>query len=257
MSASGLPELCEIQTRFHEAMLSSDDTALAPFVTAQGSVAARVAVYRTTVQSGLAEVLAAAFPIVRRVVGHGFFANLASTFITASPPALPQLLAYGGGFADFIAGHDVAKRLPYLAGVARLEWARNESYFAADASPLDPARLAALSPDVMAQTVLKLHPATRLITSNFPIHRIWEVNQPEVLDIPEVDMTEAQSALVSRKGHHIVIRPLALADTALVAAIASGTTLEEAADVAVGVDSAFDLQTALQNHFISGVFQNA
>ncbi len=256
MPASAHLDLSDIQRRFREAVLGSNDTPLTSFVNSDGLIATRIAVYRNTIQGGLLEVLVAAFPVTQRVIGPEFFANLAGRFVSTAPPTAPQLLTYGGGFAQFIATQDVARRLPYLADVARLEWAKNESYFAADAAPLDPARLAALSPDVMAQTVLRWHPATRLITSRFPIHRIWEINQPAVVNTPEIDMTEGQTALVSRAQHHVAVRALAPADAALVAAIYAGKTLKEAVDIALEVDASFDVQAALQAYFVAGVFQN-
>lgn len=255
MSASAPSDLSEIQKRFRNAVLSTDNAALTSMVSASGAIAARIAVYRATVQGSLIEVLGAAFPVVRRVVGDGFFRSLAGRFAAAAPPAVPQLSVYGGNFADFIAREDVGRRLPYLADTARLEWARGESYFAADAAPLDPARLAALSPDVLAQTILRWHPATRLVTSAFPIHHIWEINQPEVDDIPQIDFAESQSVLVSRRGHQIMTRAIIAADAAFMAAVASGKNLGEAADAALKADAAFDLQSALQAHFINGVFQ--
>ena len=258
-SALELPELQlqELQRRFRASVLGEDDGPVLPLVAAaRGPVAARIAVYRNTVQASLTEVLAVAFPVTRRVVGEQFFANLAGRFATETPPRLPQLSAYGGDFAAFIEREDVGRRLPYLADVARLEWARGEAYFAADAKPLDAARLAALSPAEMESTVFKWHPATRLTTSAFPIYRIWEVNQLDVADIPRVDMGLAQSVLVSRAGSRLVTRAVEPADAAFVRATAAGENLAEAASLALAVDAAFDLQRALGDHFITGTYQD-
>jgi hypothetical protein len=197
-------------------------------------------------------VLATAFPVTQRIVGERFFTQLATRFVIAAPPRIPQLSLYGDGFADFIAGDDVARRLPYLPDVARLEWARGEAYFAADASPLDMAQLAALSPDDMDHITLRLHPATRLISSAFPIYRIWEVNQPTVTDVPAVDMSLSQHALVTRRGHHVVTREISKPDAYFLAAVAKGQTLSRATAYMAGD---FDLQQALQNHFLNGTFR--
>lgn len=247
MSPEALPPLSEMQQRFRTAVLSNDDTPVADFV----HKPSRIEVYRNTVQASLIDVLATAFPVTQRVVGEGFFGALAARFVAAAPPRLPQLSLYGDGFSDFIAGEDIARRLPYLPDVARLEWARGESYFAGDAPPLDTARLAALSPNDMEYIVLRLHPATRLIKSRYPIYRIWEVNQPAVVDVPAVDMSVAQWAMVSRRGHHVVTRELDKSDAAFILAVAEGKTLAEAV---AAVDGAFDLQQALQDHFINGTF---
>lgn len=206
-------------------------------------------VHRNTVRGGLVDTLATAFPVTQRIVGVRAFATLADAFVRAEPPRVPQLSAYGTGFADFIAAGDVGQRLAYLADVARLEWARAESYFAADAPALDPTRLAALTPEEMERAVLRLHPATRLLESAFPIQRIWDVNQSD--DVPAVDMRVAETVLVTRPGLQIVQRKIVPADAVLIKAIAAGATLGKAAVV---VDESFDLQAALAAHFVGATF---
>ena len=249
------PNLLEIQHAFHHALLGDEDRSLASFLQTDQDAGPRVAVHRATVQGGLIEALATAFPVTRRVIG-GAFTDLARKFILAAPPRLPQLSAYGDGFANFIAGDDITRRAPYLSGVARLEWARAESYFAGDAAPLESARLTKLTPDVLAGLVLQLHPATRLIVSRFPILRIWQVNQPEVVDVPRVDLSESETVLVTRVGHQLVMRALTPGDAAFIAAVMSGETLGEAADAALDAQHNFGLQAALQAHFIGGTFQD-
>ncbi len=166
---------------------------------------------------------------------------------------MPQLSLYGDAFPAFIAREDVAQRLPYLPDVARLEWARAESYFAADAPHLDMTKLASLSPHDMDRVVLRLHPATRMIASPFPIYRIWEVNQPTVTDVPTVDMSIAQCALVSRHGNNIVTREISETDAGFLRDIAQGKTLSEATAHMPGT---FDLQHVLQDHFLNGTFSD-
>lgn len=252
MSPSPLPVLQEMQRRFRAAVLGSDDAPVADFIHgAHGETAARIGVYRNTVQASLIDVLATAFPVTQRILGERFFSAIAARFIVTAPPRVPQLSLYGDGFTDFLAGQDVAQQLSYLPDVARLEWARGESYFAADAPPLNIARLAALSPEDMDRIVLGLHPATRMISSKYPIYRIWEVNQLSVTDVPAVDMSVGQRVLVSRRDHHLVTRALDKFDAAFVSAIAAGKNLSAAA---AGLPETFDLQQALQNHFINGTF---
>src|SRR3546814_3289038 len=103
-----------------------------------------------------------------------------SSDLRAHPPTVPQLLHYGDRFADFLAGFKPVRALLYLPDVARLEWARHEAYFAGHADPLDPAALAGMPPERYLELALDLHPAVRLVTSWYPIDRIWEANQPQL-----------------------------------------------------------------------------
>ena len=248
--------LADLQHAFHDAVLGADDGVLGSVTeTPRGRVAARIAIYRNTVQNSLVEVLAAAFPVAHRIVGRAFFADLARRFVIDTPPRRPQLSAYGEAFPAFIAGDLGRHGLRYLADVARLEWARAESYFAADTAALEPAVIATIAPDALDGTVLLLHPATRLVRSGSPIHRIWQVNQPAVVDVPAVDMTVAENVLISRAGFHVSLRSISQGDAAFVAAIEAGAALGNAMEQACAEDPAFDLEPVLRDHLIGGTFR--
>jgi hypothetical protein len=244
----------DVQRQFRATVTGQEDV-LAPLVRAlRGPVGRRIAVYRNTVQQSLVDILAVAFPSIQRIVGAEFFHALARSYVTTHPPSVPQLSLYGAEFAAFIATHPRTTELPYLADVAHLEWARSESYFAADAPYLDPARLSEVPHDRLGDLCFKLHPATRMIMSPFPVHRIWAVNQPDVEDVPVIDMTVAESAMATRQGHHVHVRLLATGDAAFVASAQAGESLGVAVVKALEADAMFDLQVALQAHLIGGTF---
>lgn len=239
--------LAALQSAFQDAVLGAADGALAQHLAPNQLM--RVAVYRATVQGSLAEVLAAAFPVTQRIVGPAYFAALAGRFAVSRPPRLPQLSAYGADFPDFVADAGAHHKLPYLADVARLEWARAESYFAAEAPALAPGAVAAIAPEALDDFQLSLHPATRLVRSSYPIHRIWQVNQPEVTDVPAVDMSVPETVLLTRKNGQVALRVIAPGDAAFVDAIAAGSGLGKAAD------GTFDLESSLRDHLIGGTFR--
>ena len=125
-----MPALHEVQAAFAAAMLAGRSSpALSRCILAAGIPAERrLAVYRANVVLSLRRLLERTFPAVRRLLGEERFARLADAFVRQAPPSRPQLLAYGSGFADFL--------VPVgglIADVARLEWAREEAYHAAQA----------------------------------------------------------------------------------------------------------------------------
>jgi len=246
--------LLDLQRDFRRTVTGREDVIAGAVRAAHGSLPGRINVYRNTVQQSLIDVLAAAFPVVQRIVGLRFFAALARDYAVSHLPEAPQLSLYGGGLADFIAGHDKTGALPYLADVARLEWARGEAYFAADAAPLDPAALSKLTPEQLSALRFVLHPAARLVRSAFPIHRIWTVNQPAVADVPAVDMSLAENVVFTRPAYDVQMRLVSAADAAFIAACAGGSSLNDATVAALAVDGEFNLQDALQRHFIHGTF---
>lgn len=246
--------LLDVQRRFRDIVTGKTDPA-AEFVTApQGRVSRRLGVYRNNVQKSLVDVLAAAFPVVQRIVGARFFSALAQDFAVRHLPDVPHLSVYGAGFANFIAAHAHTQELPYLSDVARLEWARGEAYFAADAPALDPQHLAEMPAEALPAATFRLHSAARLVRSTYPIHRIWELHQAEGADIPQVDMSVAECVLITRPQYQVIVREVSSADAAFVAACADGENLNAAASAAMAIDDAFDLQGALQQHFVNGTF---
>lgn len=146
------------------------------------------AVYRRNVLANLHDALAAAYPVVRRLVGDAFFGELAARFARAHPSRSGDLHRYGAELAPFVARYAPARGLAYLADVARLEWAVAQAFHAADARAFDYAGLAAVPAAERPALKLLLEPAARLIASDHPIVAIWEANQagrdgtPEVLD---------------------------------------------------------------------------
>src|SRR5690606_30106135 len=98
-------------------------------------------------------------------------------FIAAHPPQSPCLFEYGASLGDFIAGFAPASSLPYLADVARLEWAMNAAYHARTEPPIDPALLASGDAAILARSTLLLQPSLHLVTSPYPVDAIWRANQ--------------------------------------------------------------------------------
>ena len=140
--------------------------------------AERLRIHRHHVLDSLAAALAATFPTVQAVVGAEFFRGLARAFIGRSLPTQPVLAEYGAGFPAFIAGHDAARDLPYLADVARLDWALNLAFHAPAGGRLAAADLAALPADRLPSLRLSLAPGTVLVCSPYPLDRIWAAAQP-------------------------------------------------------------------------------
>lgn len=133
----------------------------------------RFDVYRNNVVVSLSEALAAGFPVIEKLVGTEFFTAMAGVFVRAHPPRSPVMTLYGVDFPGFLETFPPVAHLPYLADTARLEYALREAYHAADARPVP---REALEDPRLIDAKLTLAPATRLVTSTFPVHAIWRAN---------------------------------------------------------------------------------
>ncbi|RME16395.1 MAG: DUF2063 domain-containing protein, partial [Alphaproteobacteria bacterium] len=182
----------------------------------------RFDVYRNNVAVSLTEALEAAFPVIEKLVGAEFFRAMAGVFLRAHPPKSPVLALWGDDFPAFLEQFGPVAHLPYLADVARLEQALREAYHAADAAPIDPAALD--RPD-LAETCLRLAPATRLICSQWPIHAIWRANTEE--GAPPA-RGGAECVLVVRPDWDPWPRPVSPAAARFLEAVGEGRSLAEA-----------------------------
>lgn len=247
--------LHELQKDFAAVALVNDAAALVPKVRAsRGTRERRLGVYHNNTVISLTDVLKSAFPVVERIVGERFFQSAALAFIETYPPRRPTLFQYGGELPRFLGKFSPAKALPYLPDVARLEWARTESYFAADAESLNPDRLAEIPPDRLGGIAFKVHPSVRLIESPFPVFEVWAVNQPEHESVPEINFGLGEKGLVLRRGQTVVQRPMTAGAIGWLEAVIKGVLLGPAVETAMAIDETFDLQDTLRLLLADGTF---
>jgi hypothetical protein len=246
-----MPTLAELQDALRAALLDGDARAAAASIIADRlAPAARLAIYGHHVRSSLTAVLQDTFPVVRRLVGEGFFGYAAHRFIRRGPPAGPCLFEYGAGFAEFLAGFPPCRALPYLPDVARLEWALNTAYHAADATPPDArllaARLAALPAGARGRVAFSFHPSVHYLASPYPVDLIWHANQDGEKSDALVDLDSGRAHLeIRRADDDAVFRPLPPAEWTLRAALAAGRSLEDAGGLALEMDARLALSSAI------------
>lgn len=249
-----MPSLPELQRAF-AAGVFAEDTAIARHIRDGRFPAARhLQVYRNNVFENLTGALKAVYPVVERLVGTGFFAYAADGYIRRHPPASGNLHDFGDSFAEFLSSFEPACELVYLPDVARLDWARHRTFHAAEHAPLAIERLAAVPPEQYQQLQFRLHPSAQLIASDYPILRIWQVNQPEYTGDIAVNLADGGvHLLVVRRELEVVIEPLSAGDDALLRAFAAGQRFEDASAAALSAQPDYDLAAALRRHVASAV----
>ncbi len=214
---------------------------------------ARLAIYRRNFVGSLIEVLRTAYPVSERIVGAALFAEAAGRFATTYPPTEPVLSRYGQGFADFLAGVPATDAIPYLPDTARLEWARIDAYFSKDEARLDAETLRDMEPEAAARLTFTPHSSTRIVRSDYPIHRIWSVNQPEQKSISAVEFSSPESVLITRPGNTVWMRCMSPAEHHVLQALFDGQSLGSVAQ-ALPPEFKGELQTALAAALSQGVF---
>lgn len=189
----------------------------------------RFRVHRNTVFAGLTGVLKARFPAVLRLMGEEFFLGAAQLHVQQSPPQGAALHVYGRDFADFLAVLPAVSEFPFLADVARLEWALHDALHAAEVTAIAADELARVAPEHAGDLRLALHPSLRLLSSPFPVFQIWRTNTCD----PQVDAAAAsgpgEQVAVWRDGLRAVACPVEAQHYAILLRLAGGQTLAAAA----------------------------
>src|SRR3546814_4882725 len=112
-----------------------------------------------------------------------------------------------------------------------------------------------MTPELYLELALVLLPAGHLVTSRYPIDRIWEANQPHHAEVERVDLTTGGvSLLVTRPAMTVRHRLLSKGDFALIERRRDAEPLAVATAAASEREPGFDLAAALAEHFIEGTF---
>ncbi|ATG36120.1 putative protein in bacteria [Phaeobacter piscinae] len=231
------------QTDFTRAMMDATQPVPEGLLDATGQPAGRrFSVYRNNVAVSLTEAMHSAFPLIAKLLGKQNLDGLAGLYLRAHPPSSPLMMHYGAEFPDFLAGMEQLKHLGYLPDAARLDLALRRAYHAGDATPVDPARLAALPPEALMATRLTLAPAVALLRSPWPIYDIWRFNTEE--DAPK-PRHMAQDVLITRPEFDPVLQELPAGGADWITVIAGGATLEEALTTVQADHPDFDLSHPL------------
>lgn len=211
---------------FSEALLVADQAAPNGLKAWNGSnVSQRFDVYRNNVMVSLLDALETTFSVTAQLTGTDFFRAMARLYVLQSPPTTPVLAWYGETFPDFVAGFEPAASLPYLADVARLEFARLSCYHSADCHPMAPQALSRrlaehnnsnsnadrdFDRNSQGSLSIVLAPSTRVVASAYPVLSIWSAHQAQnALCLSDIDLSQAQSVLLTRPAHDVQLDQVA------------------------------------------------
>lgn len=187
--------------------------------------------YRANAQAMAERALAAAYPVVARLVGEETMAALARDLWREHPPLRGDLAWFGGELADWLAASPELVDAPYLADVARLEWAMHRAGSAADPAdaPPDLQCLAHTAPEAIA---VRFVAGSTCIVSPWPVLMLWQAHQvppdasPDLLPV-RVAMAAGQgeAGWVWRRGHQVEHAVLTAGEAAFHLELMAGQTL--------------------------------
>ena len=133
----------------------------------------RLDIYANMYFYRLLDCLAEDFPKTLAAVGPVRFHNLVTDYLLRHPSEHPSLRYLGQRLPRFIATHPLLEAFPYLADLARLEWARADVFDAPDVQPLSRDVLARLPQDRAGDARFTLIPAFALLRFDHQVVSFW------------------------------------------------------------------------------------
>jgi uncharacterized protein len=245
--ASGRAPLEQTQNEFAAALF---DRAQEPqlFVRIKGGAAQgrRFALYRGNLTAGWDKTLAAAYPVLRMLVGEEFFSALTRAYGMAEPSRDADLNRFGASLAAFLEHFEPVAQYPYMPDMARLEWALHRAHYASDVQALTAQELGALAPEQLETARFSLHPACALLASRWATLALWQAHQADGDPVFPDPMERASHALMVRPRWRADAVELDAAAFAALSTLAAGATFGAALDAAFYVDEQFDVGANLK-----------
>ena len=248
--------LRELQLGFSRDVFSGGGTGFGQHIKANGlSGDQRLQIYRNNTYASLTAALQATYPVTERLVGTGCFAYAAHEYITRQPSTTGNLYEFGAAFPEFLATFRPLVEIGYLPDVARLEWAYEQVYYAAERSPLDSLALMRVPQEQYGALKFELNPASRLLVSDYPILRIWQVNQPDYPADPTVDLAAGGIRLLVRRNPDLEVEfhPLQEGEFTLLQALTQACDFATACEQALAKQPDFDLPASFRRYVAHGV----
>lgn len=248
--------LSELQQLFCDALRSPDSPpqALLDEIPDDGLRIERFNVYRNNFIVLNGDALADMYPVIKRLAGDEAFRMLATAYVRAFPPMDRTLLLYGEAFPSFLNGIPELSDAPYLADVARIEYAWTAAYHAEDATKLDEVQMANIPAETLGDLRLRPHPSIHFISSDYPVYRIWATNQGAPLD-DVISLDEGTSHIVViRPQREVEVREVGFGELRFLESLSDNETIGTAYGHGVEAEPDFNLNSFFAAHLFDGTF---
>ncbi|MCJ8338568.1 MAG: DNA-binding domain-containing protein [Pseudomonadales bacterium] len=240
-------KLAELQTKFCQHLLHQPVDLSALNITGPLPVEQLMSLYRNNFYVSLTDYLKGCFPSVNALVGEEFFAQLAKAFIIGQPLANANIELYGADFSEFIDSIEQTRSLPYLAGIAALDWGFDRAKGVTEIASFPFVELEQLTEQQQLQIRFQMPAETLLLASDYPLLSIWQGVKKDCLEGIDMDLAE-YLILQPSVTEAAVFYPLSASQYKFLSTISTGISLEQLADTA-------DFQLHL-NHFIGNAVIN-
>ncbi len=185
----------------------------------------RLAIYHNAYRVRLVDVLLDTFEHTSIYLGDEWFRQLATEYVQSHHSTQTNIGLYGQGFPEFLAVKLANDR--EIAELALLDWSLRRAFDGGDSDVLTQNDLQQLAGEAGGDMRLQPVPTLTVITQHFNTLDLWHAINTEQRP-PEVErLQEPLDVLIWRKGHSPHFRSLSKLESASLAGVCSGRTLDE------------------------------
>jgi hypothetical protein len=202
----------------------SGDPAIAGAVNGTPAVPAstRLAVYANAYRVRLAEALGANVPQLQQFLGVEEFGAVASRYIDEYPSQFASIRWFGDRLAQMLEQSHAAQ--PWLAELARWEWALAASFDAQDSRAVGIECLASVAPDAWSDLQLEFHPSVQYLELATNAQALFKALSEEQPPPPPAILERPQPWLLWRQDLKTQYRSVEPAEAAALAVVRAGGT---------------------------------
>lgn len=213
-------------------------------------------VYRNNYYISLTEALRSVYVSVDKLVGKGFFDFVAHSYIDAHPSKSGNLHEFGSYFSYFIGSLDQAASVPYIADIAKLDWAWHQMFHAKDSAPLNVETLEEFEHEELGALNFKFIEGMQVLTMGFTVFGLWnhcrEIPGFEGADELSYNKT-TEFIMIHRLGLDVVVSLMSQAEVTFIEELKKGECLADATESAMSHNMQFQLLEVLQSLFVKEV----
>ncbi len=201
----------------------------------------RLAIYHHAYRARIREALAEAFGKTWTYLGDDMFEQLVGGYLAAHPSQERNLRWYGAGFADYLV--QALPDYPFVAELARFEWALGIAFDAADCATLNAHALRALAPDAWGALRFGLHPSVQLLVQTSNAVALWQALAQDAEPPDAHELAAGVTWLVWRAGLQPHFRSLDALEATALTRLAQGASFGEVCEEAAAAAPATETKT--------------
>ncbi|MCG3204715.1 MAG: hypothetical protein KCHDKBKB_01431 [Elusimicrobia bacterium] len=147
----------------------------------------RLSIYGNAYFARIVDALEANYSSVKNIVGTRPFNDWARKYLICYPSTFKSIDDVGHKFSHFLSQTPLNKKFPFVAELAKVEWAAHQSFFADDTPPLNTSLLNKIPKQKWPQLKLRFDPSVKLLKLSWPVDDLWrrdgKINRQQIKKI--------------------------------------------------------------------------